>query len=186
LTSSLHRATIAIVTAPGAQVRFKRIDLKRRLDSRPGFIPSTASSCRCVREIHWPTRGVRIGETGRSIRAKIGHDLHWFRSMRDGTAAAAQLGRNLPIALAARKSGAEGFEFYVVSSDPRLLDKALRQDVERFMFAWVRRQPTYVDWTARSAGTRRGDSLDNPAMPLVLSSVPRLASSVGAVQRRPA
>lgn len=26
-------------------------------------------------EIYWPERGVRIGETGRSIRAKIQHDI---------------------------------------------------------------------------------------------------------------
>ena len=109
----------------------------------PLLLPSVAG---VYAEIHWPTGGVRIGETGRSIRAKIAHDLRWFKAMQNGTAGSAQLGRTLPIALAARKSGSEGFEFYVVSSDPRLLAKDLRQDVERFMFAWVRRQPGYVDW----------------------------------------
>jgi hypothetical protein len=97
-------------------------------------------------EIHWPSRGVRIGETGRSIRGKIAHDLRWFKGMQDGTAGAAQLRRTLPIALAAPQTGAAGFEFCVVSCDPRLVDKALRQDAERFMFAWVARCAEYVDW----------------------------------------
>jgi hypothetical protein len=66
--------------------------------------------------------------------------------MQDGTAPADQLRRTLPIALAARATGAAGFEFYVVSCDPRLIDKALRQEVERYMFGWVLSQPTFVDW----------------------------------------
>lgn len=97
-------------------------------------------------EVHWPSRGVRIGETGRSIRAKIAHDLRWFRAMHDGTAGVAQLRRTLPIALAARETGTAGFEFYVVSCDSRLADKALRQDVERYMFNWVAGRADYVNW----------------------------------------
>jgi hypothetical protein len=97
-------------------------------------------------EIHWPSRGVRIGETGRSIRAKIAHDLRWFKGMQDGTAGPAQLRRTLPIALAALKSGPLGFEFYVVSCDPRLVDKLLRQNAERFMFKWVAGRAEYVNW----------------------------------------
>jgi hypothetical protein len=97
-------------------------------------------------EIHWPSRGVRIGETGRSIRAKIGHDLGWFRAMQEGTAGPAQLRRTLPIALAARTTGAAGFEFYVVSCDPQLADKTLRHDAERFMFQWVASRPEFVNW----------------------------------------
>lgn len=127
-------------------LRFKDIDLS--IDWSPGRgsplrLPALAG---VYAEIHWPTRGVRIGETGRSIRGKIAHDLRWFRSMQDGTAGPEQLRRTLPIALTARKSGAAGFEFYVVSCDPRLIDKALRQEVERFMFVWVARHSHYVDW----------------------------------------
>jgi len=66
--------------------------------------------------------------------------------MHNGTAPPEQLRRTLPIAQAAKATGAEGFEFYVVSDDPLLEDKALRQDCERFMFEWVRRAPGFVDW----------------------------------------
>lgn len=97
-------------------------------------------------EIYWPERGVRIGETGRSIRGKIRHDIRWFKSMHAGTAPPEQLRRTLPIAIAAKKSGVEGFGFYPISTDPRLVDKDLRQDAERFLFSWVRAQQHLMDW----------------------------------------
>lgn len=97
-------------------------------------------------EIYWPERGVRIGETGRSIRGKIRHDIRWLKSMHAGTAPPEQLRRTLPIAMAAKKSGVEGFRFYPISTDPRLVDKELRQDAERFLFSWVRAQQNLVDW----------------------------------------
>lgn len=97
-------------------------------------------------EIYWPERGVRIGETGRSIRSKIRHDIRWFKNMHAGTAPPEQLRRTLPIAMAAKQSGDVGFEFYPVSTDPRLADKKLRQNAERFLFSWVRAQRNLVDW----------------------------------------
>ncbi|WP_152450249.1 hypothetical protein [Roseivivax sp. THAF197b] len=74
-------------------------------------------------EVYKPERGVRIGETGRSICGKIKHDIRWFRSMRDGTAPESQLRRTLPIAQAAKRTGDIGFAYFVVCSDPRLEDK---------------------------------------------------------------
>ena len=97
-------------------------------------------------EIYWPQFGVRIGETGRSIRGKIRHDIRWFNSMNDGSAPPEQLRRTLPIAEAAKATGARGFEWYVVSADPLLEDKLLRQDCERFMFNWVRSADGLVCW----------------------------------------
>jgi hypothetical protein len=97
-------------------------------------------------EIYRPLAGVRIGETGRSIRGKIRHDIGWFNSMHAGTAPQDQLRRTLPIAAAAKATGARGFEFHVVSVDPRLADKELRQDCERFLFNWVRSAEGLIDW----------------------------------------
>jgi hypothetical protein len=97
-------------------------------------------------EIHWPKHGVRIGETGVSIRGKILHDIRWFQGMHDGTEAPEQLRRTIPIALAAKEHGASGFAFYVVSDDPRLLDKKLRQECERHLFAWLNDHPGYQSW----------------------------------------
>lgn len=97
-------------------------------------------------EIYWPERGVRIGETDLSIRRKIRHDIRWMESMHAGTAPPAQLRRTLPIGMAAKRTGRVGFEFFPVSVDPRLADKALRQEAERILFSWVRGQTDLVDW----------------------------------------
>lgn len=113
------------------------------LGTVPDRLPNTAG---IYAEIYWPERGIRIGETGRSIRGKIRHDLRWFESMKNGTAPAAQLRRTLPIAMAAKRTGSDGFEFFTVCDDPRLADKQLRQDTERFLFRWVRAHSDLVDW----------------------------------------
>ena len=97
-------------------------------------------------EIHWLKAGVRVGETGQSIRGKIRHDIRWFTSMYDGSAPPNQLCRSIPIAQTAKKYGAGGFEFYVVSCDPKLEDKELRQECERFMFAWLEKSRKYESW----------------------------------------
>jgi len=135
----------------GTGLVFEGISLN--IDWRPGHGAHTALPALpgVYAEVHWPSRGVRIGETGRSIRAKIAHDIRWFQGMQNGTAGPAQLRRTLPIALTARKTGPAGFEFYVVSCDPRLANKALRQEVERFMFRWVSARTEYVDWNRQKS-----------------------------------
>lgn len=112
-----------------------------QLPNRPGIYA----------EIYWPERGVRIGETGNSIRGKIKHDIRWFEGMKNGTEKPEQLRRTLPIAMAAKRTGKVGFEFYVVSADPGLSDKALRQACERHLFDWVRKQPHFVDWNRQKS-----------------------------------
>lgn len=96
----------------------------------PGLLPCKPS---LFDEIYWPKRGVWIVETGRNFRGQIRHDFRWFKNMHAGTAPPEQLWRTLPIAMVAKKSGVEGFEFYSISTNPRLMDKELRQDVERFL-----------------------------------------------------
>lgn len=106
-------------------------------------LPTTAG---LYAEIYWAQNGVRIGETGISVRGKIRHDIRWFESMKNGTAPEAQLRRTLPIAQAAKATGTIGFSFYLVSADPQLQDKLLRQECERFLFGWVSRHKELVDW----------------------------------------
>lgn len=66
--------------------------------------------------------------------------------MHNGTAPVAQLRRTLPIAEAAKATGVAGFEFYLVSADARLEDKNLRQEAERFLFAWADTTDSFVNW----------------------------------------
>lgn len=129
------------------KIVFAGIDLNVSWGVGQGTPVSELPTCAGVyAEIHWPKRGVRIGETGNSIRGKIRHDIRWFESMRNRTAGYAQLKRTIPIAMTAKEGGSDGFEYYVVSSDPRLLDKPLRQECERFMFKWIEEQTKYVSW----------------------------------------
>lgn len=118
-------------------------DFKPGAGSVVGSLPTTPG---IYAEIYWPQRGLRFGETGRSVRGKIRHDIGWFRSMHDGTAPVAQLRRSLPIAEAAKATGVVGFEFYLVSADARLEDKTLRQETERFLFAWADAADSFVNW----------------------------------------
>ena len=97
-------------------------------------------------EIHWPKRGVRIGETGLSIRRQIQHDVRWFQGMHLGTEKPEQLRRSIPIAQTAKEHGARAFSFYVVSTDPRLVDKDLRQDCERHLFQWLSDHTEFESW----------------------------------------
>jgi hypothetical protein len=92
-----------------------------------------------------------IGETGDSIRGKIRRNIYWFKRMHNGTAPPEQLRRTLPIAEAAKATGHEGFEFYVVSDDPRLKEKALRQETERFLHAWAKQADGFVNWNRQKS-----------------------------------
>jgi hypothetical protein len=107
-------------------------------------------------EIHWPRRGLRFGETKNSIRGRIRENIRWFNAMHDGTAPPEQLRRTIPIAQAARATGAVGFEFYVVSVDPRLQDERLRYETERFLFRWTWPGAAgFLNWNHQRSWTNR-------------------------------
>lgn len=86
--------------------------------------------------VHYPTQpiDIRVGES-LNIRSRFVAHVGWLQKMRDGSAREVDL-RRVTMAdpdgfmVAARRYGREGFEFHVVSVDPRLADKALRQAVE--------------------------------------------------------
>ena len=126
-------------------VTFREILLNvdwRQGESDRATLPTTPG---IYAEVFWPARAVRIGETGLSIRAKVGQDWSWLRSMGDGTAPATQLRRSHPICAAAREFGSDGFEAFLVSDDPQLLDKTVRQECERYLFEYVRASE-WIDW----------------------------------------
>jgi len=125
----------------------QRDQAQRRLDAREcNVCRATADMCWRIRGNSLPKRGVRIGETGVSIRGKILHDIRWFQGMHAGTEKPEQLKRTIPIAKTAKEHGASGFAFYVVSDDPRLTDKQLRQDCERHLFKYLEEHPDYDSW----------------------------------------
>jgi hypothetical protein len=87
---------------------------------------------------------VRNGETGRG-RRRVGHEGRWMRDVHAGRGRACDYSRLRmvnadPYVVAAVEHGPASFEFFVVSDDPRLADKSLRQEVERELFRLVRRR----------------------------------------------
>lgn len=102
-------------------------------------------------EICWERLGVRVGETGKSVRGKIRHDVRWFNGMFSGTEKPEQLRRTSPICIAAKELGLAGFKFYLVSDDSRLCDKSLRQECERFLFEWCDKHSQLVSWNLQKS-----------------------------------
>lgn len=114
-------------------------------------------------EVHWATRGVRIGETGTSLRRKFAHDSAWMAHMHAGTAPPSQLRRLAmrsphPIVMSAAQDGPSAFEFFVVTRDLRIANDTLRHDVERYLFSWVRQQRTYLDWNRQRSWRARSEA----------------------------
>ena len=106
--------------------------------------------------VHHASHGVRIGETGQPMRGRFRQHCTWHRNMVNGTARSQDY-RRLdmsdpdPYMVAAARDQPSAFEHYVLSTDPRLADKIIRQNVERDVFAWVRAQQLYVDWNRQRA-----------------------------------
>lgn len=96
-------------------------------------------------QIHWKSNGVRIGESS-NIRQRHQESRSWLRGMHDGTADATQLRRNNVFCQAAKRDGEAGFGHCVISTDPALEDKGLRDEIERYLFAWVANHPVYHDF----------------------------------------
>jgi hypothetical protein len=121
---------------PGAGIRFDAVD-------GAGRVP-TAGGLYAV--VHWHERLITIGE-GRSLRARFSERRNWTRAMHAGTAPESQLRRlNLanpfPIVVAAAQYGLDGWEFFVLSSDPSFQHRrpdgcAERQHAERNLFRYV-------------------------------------------------
>lgn len=93
-------------------------------------------------EIHWPTRNIRIGEAGK-VRARNRAHMRWADKHRAGTHKPDQAKRQGPIVDLARRWGSEGLEYYLISNDPRLTDRVLRVECEKFLHEWARNQGTY-------------------------------------------
>lgn len=87
---------------------------------------------------------LRNGETARG-RGRVRHEARWMRDVHSGRGRACDYSRLRmvnpdPYVMAAVEHGPASFEFFVVSDDLRLVDKSLRQDLERALFRLVRRR----------------------------------------------
>lgn len=113
-------------------------------------------------EIHWPTKSLRIGETGNSLRARNRGHLKWAEKHRLGTHTKPEEIRraengNSPITEHAKIWGAAGTEYYVITDDQNIRqDRKLRVACERYLHEWARQQNTYTN-----LNTQRGYRTQN-------------------------
>lgn len=103
-------------------------------------------------EVHWPTRSIRIGETGNSMRGRNRSHMRWADKHRNDEHNAKEAVRQGVIVDLAKQWGSEGLEYYVITDDPKVReDRELRVDCEKRLHEWAREQKTL-----RDINTQRG------------------------------
>ena len=109
-------------------------------------------------EIHWPTRSIRIGETGNSMRGRNRSHMRWADKHHNSTHNEKETNRKGIIVDLVKEWGSEGLEFYVITDDPRVRgeNKELRVDCEKHLHAWARVQTEF-----RNINTQRGYRTQN-------------------------
>lgn len=95
-------------------------------------------------EVHWPTRSIRIGESA-SVRARNLAHMRWADKHRAGTHGPKDANRQGAIVELAKAWGSGGLEYYLVSNHPRLADRVLRVECEKFLHEWARTQKDFVN-----------------------------------------
>lgn len=95
-------------------------------------------------EVHWPTRSLRIGES-KAVRARNLAHIRWADKHRQGTHGPREAGRCGVIVELVKAWGSEGLEHYLVSNDPRLADRVLRVECEKYLHDRARNQTDFVN-----------------------------------------
>lgn len=95
-------------------------------------------------EVHWPTRSLRIGES-QAVRARNLSHIRWANKHFEGTHSPKEAQRRGQIVELVKAWGSKGLEHYLISSDPRLADRELRVECEKFLHEWARQQTEYVN-----------------------------------------
>lgn len=124
-------------------MEFKGIRLNLNFVPGHGDVNNMPTGHGIYAEVHWPTQSIRIGETGKSVRARNRGHMRWADKHRQGTHTPAEAKRQGPIVELAKQWGSEGLEYYLISNDPRLADRELRVECEKFLHDWARSQETY-------------------------------------------
>ena len=116
------------------------------LEFRQGFgdLRSLPTGHGIYAQVHWPTRSLRIGES-QSVRKHNQAHIRWADKHRAGMHSAGEAARRGIIVELVKVWGSEGLEHYLISDDPRLIDRVLRVDCEKFLHDWARAQDQYVN-----------------------------------------
>ena len=111
-----------------------------------GFRPSVApSSSGLYAQIYWPDRAVRIGQSSNIVQ-RLREATSWANAMCEGTAPEDQLRRTSALCQRVKQTGNEGFEYFLISDDPRFTDHSLRLEYEAFLFGWFQSNCELSGW----------------------------------------
>ena len=103
-------------------------------------------------EIHWPTRSIRIGEIGNSMRGRNLSHMRWADKHYNSAHNEKETKRRGIIVDLAKEWGSKGLEYYVITEDPRVReDRELRVDCEKHLHEWAQVQTEF-----RNINTQRG------------------------------
>ena len=95
-------------------------------------------------EVHWPTMSLRIGES-QAVRARNLRHIRWADKHKAKSHNEKETARRGVIVDLVKQWGSFGLEHYLISNDPRLSDRVLRVECEKFLHEWARTQTTYVN-----------------------------------------
>ena len=131
--------------------------IKLNLDFRPGFgdVRKMPTGHGIYAEIHWPTRNIRIGES-QAVRARNLSHISWANKHRQGRHGPKEAQRRGLIVELVKIWGSDGLEYYLISNHPRLADRELRVECEKFLHEWARMQTEYLN-----LNTQRGYRTSN-------------------------
>ena len=130
-------------------MEFRGIELN--LDFRPGFgdLSNMPAGHGIYAEIHWPTRSIRIGES-QAVRARNLSHMRWANKHREGAHGPKEAQRRGPIVDLAKRWGSQGLEYYLISNHPKLADRELRVECEKFLHEWAGSQTEFRNMNNQS------------------------------------
>ena len=134
------------------RMAYRGVEFNLSFSEGEGDVASMPTHAGIYAEIHWPTRSLRIGETGNSLRGRNRSHLRWAEKHRAGAHKGKVATREGMIVDLAKKWGAKGIEYYVICDDSKVQnDREFRVDCEKHLHQWARVQTEF-----RNINTQRG------------------------------
>jgi hypothetical protein len=124
--------------------------IKLNLDFHPGFgdVRNMPTGHGIYAEIHWPTRSIRIGES-KAVQSRNKSHIRWANKHLEGTHGTKEAQRRGEIVELVKNWGSSGLEYYLISNHPKLADRELRVECEKFLHEWARVQINFRNLNAQ-------------------------------------
>ena len=133
-------------------MRYKGVQFNLSFVEGKGDVDNMPTHGGIYAEIHWPTRSIRIGETGISMRGRNRSHMRWADKHYNSTHNEKETNRQGTIVDLVKEWGSKGLEYYVITDDPKVrVDREFRVDCEKQLHEWAQVQTEF-----RNINTQRG------------------------------